>query len=984
MNINRALFEADGSESEKVPALYNSAEHNQKFRTDLSKEEKDEIIKRGSNLPTSSEAGFPKPFEVLEPEDELPEELNYPSTKNDVNYPHKDEDDEDYQWQKYLKGRKTDAIDDAFQLGDNLLNPSFRKDLENTEKEIGNIDLDPDDDDEYWQKLYKNSPDPNSLERVIIDNAANGVEEEEDDDEYDDTFINPATGEYFTKKELRRYLENVATNVKGRRSAGGKVRKEGDPNKKGRPRLTPAEKEERERARILRHEAWKFGRDSIGEKILAQDLKEPESKRHITNNAVTAVNTHAREYVTNFIKHTPQYSVTKYQIVLIQQAYREYQKAGNEECAKQCVQLIRQLKLNLIKYESVFKNHSKEEIDRTTTLIKKNPEIKNINVEIRKAKELLKQYSVSDIMKTLELYRIALYGKYSDNVVSKKTKKTKLDANGMLNLDPVEDDGFNTDFDDSGIESDEKIFSLDAEDFDDSEGDEKSIFNDPELYAERLKNAEIDGEINDSTNAKKPVFTEGEYLKHLTKIAQLTGLTIDDLEQMSNVEIRKSLKEVISPDLLGQIKDRILLLQRERSHRIKEIKGSEDLPDIMWNLFDYKDPKDIEKSKQLLGASHTAYVTAIAFKLCQKINRLNLFEDAVAYGLMALSECINKWLNVQTVAEESTSFEAFCYVTISNTIQKGLYTLTSGGKITGTNMATKVHNREKYVKAWMDMHPELANLPQDMLDEIASTHIDYISSMSTEKGYRDLRLPYTHVTATDLSATIGTESEVDDVWGLIQGESVDNELNTVEKEAQEYYGKLIESITDLFKLFKLKKNPVTGQMEPGTTKYFDKYDYWIFMYGYGFIKKKVKDEPDRMYTESEIAQIIADIKKADGATNSEPMSQANMSYRIKSIGNKLNNIMEERPEIKDGLSYLWNYWKSNFEELNKLSGEREIYNTKLDKVKLEDHLKLHPQKQQAIRNSSMASYLIDDIQYEVKLPSEIKKSIENLFYRDDI
>jgi hypothetical protein len=354
---------------------------------------------------------------------------------------------------------------------------------------------------------------------------------------------------------------------------------------------------------------------------------------------------------------------------------------------------------------------------------------------------------------------------------------------------------------------------------------------------------------------------------------------------------------------------------------------------------------------------------------------------------MSLAECIERWLNIQEFSNNAVSFESFTYVRLSNTIKRGLYTLTSKGKITGSSMGTLVHNRKKFNQIWLKSNPELADLPEDMLEELMRAEADYqVNEKTGEVKPGSFRLPANTIDETDLTAVIGGNNEQDsgEIFSneISKGDDSNVDLETIEAESLEYYKGLIDSLKKIFGMFKPQLNPITNTYQNSSSKLFDKYEYYIFMYGYGFIRKKDPETKslDRDYTQEEIANLIWKMKKDDGLNPTSAMSQSNVSHTLATITEKINALTRKDKDLRKGLLYLFDYWKNHYTELRRLSGQRELLNIKLDENKLNDYLQEHPQQKERIGDRVMSDFLIDDLDSAPLLPKELEKSIEDLFY----
>jgi hypothetical protein len=743
---------------------------------------------------------------------------------------------------------------------------------------------------------------------------------EEDDDDFSDfnltidNAVNPETGKVFTPAEYDEFWA-AKKNIDKRRKKNSPTGAYDDKPATGRKRLSPQEKEQRDKKIVARHMNFVAG-DETAQRILAKKDPVDVNKIQLFPKSWLMLKSQSNELIDNFIKKTPKYKIINKQIELINKEYNTYNKLGDEEAKQKCVELIMQLKGNKQSFEKLFKTQSNEEREKTSKAIKASPKIKELNAEIKKGLDTIRDYSVNIMIKELSRFRKALFNK-----------------------DELKDTGIELSFDD----------------FDENE--ESS-----DIDMDLLPSAEF------SEDEKK---LETEYFKFINKIAHRTGVSHLEIEKSSLVKIRELLK-LVTPDL-QPLKDKIRLLRKQKSYEIKKIKGANDLVDVMFDLFDYTDPKDEKKSKALLAASNVQYVTTIAYNICSKNNKLHLLDDAIADGMLALAIAINSWYNTQRYAEDAVSFEGFSYITIGTAIQKGLYGATSGGKITGTSMATLLHKRLEFIKVWKRAHPEFKDLPFDILDELAASAADE----------NELELPGRVIPETEIKQIIGGDDESGEIWDNLNPDDGIN-IEAIKSENQKYYSKLIESIRQLFDLFSMKYNANADEYEMTDKKIFDKYDYYLFMYHFGFIRKKDENgiESDKLYTQKEIAELIFEMKKQDKIPVEKPMSQPAIKTRIDVMNKKLKEISETRPEIKQGLQYLWNYWKTNFAGLQELSNEREKLNVKINKDMLDTYLDQHPQQKRRILDNTNLNNIYDfQSDEDVTLPSEIEENVRKLFFK---
>ena len=128
-------------------------------------------------------------------------------------------------------------------------------------------------------------------------------------------------------------------------------------------------------------------------------------------------------------------------------------------------------------------------------------------------------------------------------------------------------------------------------------------------------------------------------------------------------------------------------------------------------FFDFS--KDEEEPKELLAASNIKYVSAIAYRQCSSMNKMQYFDDCCSAGLLGLSLAINKWYEIQKLQDASLSFEGFAYNYIVNAIKKELYYWsTNHGMISPSVLASIDTRRRKTIEMWLKINPDFKNVPK--------------------------------------------------------------------------------------------------------------------------------------------------------------------------------------------------------------------------------------------------------------------------------
>ncbi len=421
-----------------------------------------------------------------------------------------------------------------------------------------------------------------------------------------------------------------------------------------------------------------------------------------------------------------------------------------------------------------------------------------------------------------------------------------------------------------------------------------NIEDDEIIDIDDIFSEEFDEEIEKGVINKK-------YDELVLHIANIINEPIETVMNMSNKEVLDNLK-TNTPDL-SELKKSLDIKKMEISSQIKKIKGSNDITDVMFEIFDFN--YDEKQPKEMLAASNIKYVNAIAYNMCSNLNMLHNFDDAVSYGLLGLSIAIDKWYKLQKLSDSALSFEGFIYQYVSKSISRGLYELTSSGRISKSVMATLVHKRNKFMKMWIQNNPEFADLPTDMLESLLPQFDETLS------------LPENTVTESELTATITGGEDSGDVWANTIADNTEFNLG----EAKIEYEKFLLGLKNLFLLFETKINKETGVKELTKKKIFDIYDYMLFKMYFGLDFKHGATDGKSYYDQKEMGKKLMEYNKTMGITKT--FSQPAVNARINTMLNKIKTLIDESPSIRAGFEFLYTYRYSD--ALNILSNQREEF-----------------------------------------------------------
>lgn len=707
-----------------------------------------------------------------------------------------------------------------------------------------------------------------------------------------------------------------------------------------------------------------------------------------------ALSSNANKKLEIYLKKTPQYKVLAKQIELLMDEYKNYKAIGNLELAEKTKYLITELGQKRNKFIKLYKstnNEKKKEEDHEKV---KNSELLTELKEKREALEYEYQMTnPSSLVRKMKNYREIL-GYVEENLQEYEDESyvddidSFLDSDETINPTKQEYDNFCGHIADLIDESPLAVAKMSLNELRKAL---KEQVTPEQITIEQINQLikKIGIEINETTKDRK--FATEQIKSLIDKIGTSVSNTL--LEDFTPKEI-KSLKEKIVLDLLealskkitaeeitelndkidieidqvikgrhtkiSVLKDKIDQVKFMASNEMNRLKGNNDITDIIFDVFDFEIVPE-EQPKDMLAAANVGYVKAIAYNTCAKLNMLHHMDDAVAYGLMGLTVAINKWYKIQKMQDSAVSFAGFANIYISNNIKKGLYELTSAGRISKSAMASMEHYRKKRMENYVQANPEMKDVPADLL-----------SSILDEVGGPKIEDTVTESTYSDMVG--GAEGgDKADIWSNAASTN-DDKLMEVKHE----YESLLGSIKQLFNLFETKVDKTTGIKSITDRKVFNKYDYKLFKLWSGIEFKRelsgdgkttVKSE----YTQEEIAKIMEDYYRANGVP--QTFKQGAISYRINTMLKKMKALMEEYPTMKTGFEYLMNYCRLNREEINYMSNNREELMMKSDR---EDLKELYADDEQQLNKVLTDGKRLSDV-FETSESNPLDDEIADIF-----
>lgn len=551
----------------------------------------------------------------------------------------------------------------------------------------------------------------------------------------------------------------------------------------------------------------------------------------------------AESKLNKYIKSSPQFKVIQKQLELLSTELLTYKKEGNLNLMKKTQDLILELTAKKKQFVSIVKNKSTSEKETERKRVKNSPEIKELKSQLEKLENYYKTNNPNSIMKTFSELR---------KVVESKASRNK---------EVIEFDDF--EFDDTVLELDDII----------------------------------------ADNSFTPVTKD--YKQMCIMIADIIDTTPEDVAKMKLGTIKKELDE--NAEDMTPIKDQIEYLKADISIKSKKLRGSDEIVDIMFEIFDFEYQE--EQPKDMLAAANVKYVSAIAHNKCSSLNMLHFFDDAVSYGLLGLTLAINKWYKMQKITGSPLSFEGYAYSTIVGTIQRGLYELSSAGRLNPSAIGTLQSKRKRHMELFVKNNPEFMGLPQEMLEDLL---VDELDPMPTKV-----------VTEGELTQTIGGDDATADIWANIA--SQDNPGADDILQAKEQYSRFVYGIKELFSLFETKIDKTTNEQYTTTKKLFDKYDFKLFKLMFGLEPVLSKDGKQLPLNQAEMGIKLSEY----GASLGELVSftQPGVNSRISRMMSKIKIIMDNNINIRSAFEYIYQYWS---ESMTLISNQREGFELNLE------------------------------------------------------
>lgn len=634
------------------------------------------------------------------------------------------------------------------------------------------------------------------------------------------------------------------------------------------------------------------------------------------------------------LKRTPQYRVLSKQIDILKEERAKYKKIGDKENQLKCEILIKEITDKMTGFKKIFKgtNQSAEDKKKLTEKLTNSEEIKELNKERKEHKKKIDRTKPNWWVNQMKNYRDQI--ELRENLEEFYPEDN--DDIEDLSDEEIENLGIKIDDEIVTVEENEEIIEQLAKE------------SDADLMAEYETLCGTITRMINSWITENPDFMDtqdkivNEKLSEGKKAPKniLRKLSIKEVLDIPLGRLRTFLNIVLNKDRKA-LQDRLDEINVKLSLERSKLSGKNEITDILFEIFDYTEEEEVPK--EILVASKIPLVKKIAYNFCSKYGIIKELDDAISYGLLGLTNVVNKWYTSQKMLNSALSIDGLISIEVPFTIQQGLMELTAGGVISGTNKATLFSKLNKKQKDFVKYNPEFKNIDRDFLNEILAGY-DESSNIVVNS-------------ASEITSTVGSGSDEEqdaDIWSNM---NVDDSIAVSEEiDGKIQYQNLLNSLKKIFSLFDYREKD--GEYIQKNRKMFDKYDRRIFMMYFGFETKPLteKDKNKKTgsirntYTLSEIAEEIQAMMRADGYIDktftTAALTDARPGHegRLTRIVQRLKSLAKTNPEIYQGLAYIYKYYQEHKGVMDKLSDSREELVTKIDRDELREIYADLPQK----------------------------------------
>lgn len=440
-----------------------------------------------------------------------------------------------------------------------------------------------------------------------------------------------------------------------------------------------------------------------------------------------------------------------------------------------------------------------------------------------------------------------------------------------------------------------------------------------------MKFVENDDEIidfDDLIDNNKNTELYNNYLIEITKISEITGLQVDELNEMPINQIRTYLKDNVDIEAFNE---ELKIIRAQIQNEKDNLSGALTLSNIINNLYDIKEnEKDISSVKEILASTHIGMVKNVAYSVCATAGgkSMQYYDDCVSAGLLALTGAINEWIKLQQSYPVSLSFKGWARINVSNAVKRELWSQQSGGRLSGSRMADMISRENKKIESFLNNFPQYKEFDKEFVRELV-TSIDVGDSNRRITTTNDIK-PI--VSQSDILSS-AEDGDGSDLWSNL---NADEFIDMAEAKSE--YNALINSISELLKTM-------------------NKFEKKLFMMYFGFEKKLERDDEGKKtvsnrYTQAEIGKELYDFYVANGAKPkalNNSFSQPAIFDKIKKLEKHISNQINNNPKLKIGFDYLVIYWTQNTQLLEVMSNNREEIGMKLERDVLREYYKDNPE-----------------------------------------
>lgn len=544
----------------------------------------------------------------------------------------------------------------------------------------------------------------------------------------------------------------------------------------------------------------------------------------------------SKNKIEHYIKNTTKYKTINSQIELLKVELKSYRSAGRKDLEEQTRAMINSLKDSISDLNAfASEKNIRAAREERKKELEESEVVKNLRAELKDMKKELKDVRPSSV-----------YRKFKD---LKKRLNINVSNDFVIDLDDDE---------------------IDFDDLDNIENIMKK--SDSELYK--------------------------EYIALCNYIGEYIG---KDATDVSNMKPNNLYNELLSSRMKDEYDEKNSIYNDKKTQLMTAISNisSDSISKIVYDNFDFEIESDVNDAMDLLAASRTTFVANMAYVFCKKYNVLSEVDNIVGYGLMALSEALNRWKKFQKQAYEKDKnniidIDIFLGVNITGPMIKGIYEIKNKGMIhPSTSIGLDSKAKADFEKFKKD-NPDLAGLPEEQIRSVYEYQMLNNSGESGNVLSRNVNVS----SETEFGQLIASSIEEDggDLWSnmLIDRKSMD-EFNSIDD-----FDDILKILEIIFSLYKLNYDKKTGAATKSNKMFFDKVDYSIFRKIIGI--EVNESEQDGRWTQQQVAESLT--------------KEFGRSFTQGAVGNRLDkiykaikrDIISDYPNLEGALKDLKQYF----------------------------------------------------------------------------